>query len=90
MLSILLVLCGLGSLVCWIMVLIPLFKEKGALHGILGILCSLYAFIWGWMNAGRLGIKNMMIIWSILILVSIVLNVMVTSAAVSQMQVQPQ
>ena len=46
----------------------------GVLHGILGIICSLYPFIWGWMNADRLNIKNTMIYWSIAIVVSIILN----------------
>jgi hypothetical protein len=31
------------------------------LKGILGVFCGLYAFIWGWMNAGRLGLKNIML-----------------------------
>ena len=30
-------LVGIGSLICWVMVLIRLFKAKGALHGSLGI-----------------------------------------------------
>ena len=51
--------------------------------GILGILlwlgcliCGLYTFIWGWINANRLNIKNIMIIWTLLIIVSIIVNVM--------------
>ena len=56
---------GLGSLVCLILVLVKLFQEKGVLHGILGLLCSLYPFIWGWLNAGRLNIRNIMIIWTV-------------------------
>ena len=72
MLGILALLCGLGSLVCAIIVLVKLFQEKGALHGILGFICGLYTFIWGWMNAGRLGIKNIMMIWTLLIILYIV------------------
>ena len=67
-------LIGLGNLVCFIIVLIKLFKEKGVLHGILGIVCGLYTFIWGWMESGRLGIKNIMLIWTALFVLSIVLN----------------
>ena len=62
------------ALVCWIMVLIPLFKEKGVGHGILGIICGLYPFIWGWMNVTRLNIKNVMIIWSVCLVLGIILN----------------
>lgn len=64
----------LGCLICGIIVLIKLFQDKGILHGILGFICMLYTFIWGWMNATRLGIKNIMIIWTLLILLSIVVN----------------
>jgi uncharacterized membrane protein HdeD (DUF308 family) len=69
-------LVGLVSFVCGIMVLIKLFKEKGALHGILGIIsCLIYPFIWGWINAGRLNIKNIMIIWTVCWIASVVLVV---------------
>ena len=69
-------LVSLGSLVCFVIVLIKLFQQKGALHGILGLICGLYTFIWGWMESGKLGIKNIMLAWTALIIVSIVLGVM--------------
>jgi hypothetical protein len=65
---------ALASLVCWIIVLIKLFQEKGPLHGVLGILCGLYPFIWGWMNVNRLGIMMWMVIWSVAIVLSAVGN----------------
>jgi hypothetical protein len=52
-------------LVCWIMVLIPTFKEN-VLYGILGILCGLFAFVWGWVRVKQYGIKNVMVAWTIL------------------------
>lgn len=70
-------LVGLGSLVCFIMVVIKLFQQKGVLHGILGIICGLYTFIWGWMNAASLNIKKVMLIWTVLLVVGIILNVLV-------------
>ena len=76
MLGILALLVGLGSLVCLIIVVIKLFQEKGILHGILGLLCGIYTFIWGWMNAGRLNIRNLMLIWTVLIVLGIILNMM--------------
>ena len=54
-----------GMLVCTIMVLIPLFKTKGVLHGILGIICGLYPFIWGWIHAKELNLSKIMLIWSV-------------------------
>ncbi len=74
MLGILGMILWLGCIICLIMVLIKLFQEKGALHGILGLICGLYTFIWGWMNATRLNIKNIMMIWTLLIILSVIIN----------------
>ena len=74
MLGILGMLCWLGCVICFIIVLIKLFQENGVLHGILGLICSLYTFIWGWINAGRLNIKNIMMIWTVLIILGMVLG----------------
>ena len=66
---------GLINIIVFIIVLIKLFQNEGALKGILGLICSLYTFIWGWMNASRLGIRNIMLIWTALIILGIILNV---------------
>jgi hypothetical protein len=73
--SIVLLLLLLGSIVCWIMVLIRMFKDAGVVHGIIGILCSLYAFIWGWMNAGKLGLRNLMLAWTAILVLYIILAI---------------
>jgi hypothetical protein len=62
--------------ICFVIVLIKLFQNEGALKGILGLICGLYTFIWGWMNATKLNIMNIMLIWTILLIASIVINVM--------------
>ncbi len=77
-------LAGLVSIVCWIMTLIAMFQDKqdgGTLKGVLGIICALWAFIWGWMHAGRLGRKNVMIAWTIAIILGGIGNVMAIGAA---------
>lgn len=63
------------SLVCWIKVLIALFKKEGAGLGILGILCNIYAFIWGWMKSTELGLKKTMVWWTISIIGAIVVGI---------------
>jgi len=75
MLQILNILVTIGSIICFIIVLVKLFQTEGVLQGILGLICSLWTFIWGWMNAGKLGIKNLMLIWTVLILLGIILGV---------------
>lgn len=64
----------IGSVICFIIVLVKMFQTAGVLQGILGLICGLWCFIWGWMNAGKLGIKNIMLIWTVLILLNIVLG----------------
>ena len=76
MLGILALLVGLGSLACFVIVLIKLFQNEGVLQGIIGLICGLYTFIWGWMNASKLNIRNLMLIWTVLIVISLILNVM--------------
>lgn len=61
----------IGAFVCQIMVLIKMFQTEGPLYGILGLLCGIYALIWGWMNADKLNIKNIMMAWTGLLVVGI-------------------
>ena len=55
----------LASTVSAIIVLIKLFQAKGALHGILGLFCGIYTFIWGWINAKSLNLMKPMLIWTL-------------------------
>jgi hypothetical protein len=71
----------IGSLVCFILVLIAMFKNGQTQMGIASIvLCfccgigMLIAFIMGWVNATRWGIKNVMIFWTALIVINVILN----------------
>lgn len=66
---------GLGSLICFIIVLIKQFQTAGVVHGIIGIItCGIWTFIWGWMNASNLNIKNIMLIWTVLIVAGLVIR----------------
>lgn len=70
--SILSVVGGIGSLICLIMVLIKMFPAEGPLKGILAIICTLYAFIWGWMNASRFNMQNVMYAWTGCIVLAVI------------------
>ena len=76
LLSLLLILVVIGSIICWVMVLIKLFQNEGPLWGILGIICGLYALIWGWMNADKYNIRKIVMIWTALVVAMIVLQVL--------------
>jgi hypothetical protein len=72
---IVLLLLGLAGLVMAILVLIKQFQNGGAVQGIIGIVtCFIWTFIWGWINAGRLSIRNLMLIWTAVILLRIILG----------------
>lgn len=68
-----LVLINLLCLVFFFIVLVKLFKNEGALKGILGFFCSIYPFIWGWMKHKQLGMTKIMATWSILTVLGIVM-----------------
>ena len=70
----------IGSLLAWvagIVVLIKLFQQEGVLKGILGLICMLYTYIWGWQKIKdpELKLQTWMYIWTGAILLGIVLNV---------------
>ena len=65
----------LVAFVLQILVVVKMFQNAGALHGILGLICGLYALVWGWMNANKYGIKNLMIAWTGLLILIIILNI---------------
>ncbi len=84
-LSILYFLVSLAALVLAILVLIKLFQKEGALKGILGIICMLYTFIWGWMNAKGLNITNLMWGWTACIIVMVILQLVMGPSTMGQL-----
>jgi hypothetical protein len=74
-------LAGLGSLICWILVLIKLFPAEGVGLGILGIICGLYTFIWGWQHADENNQRQLMMIWTVCFIAGIILNVLTRGMA---------
>lgn len=65
---------GLVSFVVGLVVLIKLFQKEGALKGILGFICMLYTYIWGWRNAKEQNLTTMMWIWTGVIIVSAIVG----------------
>jgi hypothetical protein len=63
--------CLLGFVICWIVVLVNLFGQ-GILHGVLGLFPP-FAFLYGWVRADSLGVRKVMLLWTILAAVLCVL-----------------
>jgi hypothetical protein len=72
------------AFVCGVMVLIKLFQQEGALKGILGLICMLYTYIWGWQNIKKeeLQLKTWMYVWTGAIILGVILNII--SSVVAQ------
>jgi len=66
---------GLVAFILQIIIVIKIFQNDGALKGILGLICGLYALIWGWQNADRLNIRNVVMGYTGLLILAIILNV---------------
>ena len=62
--------CGLGSLVCFVLVIVQMFSNGESTMGIVSLvtlLCGiggLIAFVYGWMRSGAWGIQNIMYAWT--------------------------
>ena len=74
------------SLILFFVVLIKLFKNEGALKGILGFFCGIYTFIWGWMKHKQLAMTRLMTVWSLMILLPFVLIPVVGVSSLLEMQ----
>jgi len=69
---------GIAGIVVWvigIVVVIKLFQKEGVMKGILGLICMLYTFYWGWKNAKEQNLTTMMWIWTGIIVVSFIVGV---------------
>ena len=66
---------GLVSFVVGLVILIKLFQTEGVLKGILGFICMLYTYIWGWQHAKAQNLTTMMWIWTGVIVVSMIVSV---------------
>jgi hypothetical protein len=68
-----------------LVVLVALFKTEGVLKGILGLICMLYTYIWGWMHVKNedLKLRTWMLVWTGAIVLGIILNVIGTMQAIA-------
>jgi len=69
-------LLAIVGLIMFIVVIIKLFKTGGALKGVLGIICVIYPFIWGWVKHKKLKITRVMVLWTLCIVIPPVIGSM--------------
>jgi photosystem II stability/assembly factor-like uncharacterized protein len=59
------VVSAIGALVCFIWVLIRLFRARGIWWALVGFLFGPYAFVWGWLDAHRRKHRRLVIVWTV-------------------------
>jgi len=74
-------LAGLVSWVAGLWMVYLMFKKKGILHGILGLLFIIYPFIWGLIHFKEADIKKPMTVWLIAIAAGIILGIIGAATA---------
>ena len=74
------------SLVIFFIVLIKLFKNEGALKGVLGFFCGIYTFIWGWLKHKQLAMTKMMTVWSLMVVLPFILIPVMGVSSLLEMQ----
>jgi len=67
---------GFIAFVAGIFVLVKLFQQEGFVKGLLGLICMVYTFIWGWQNIGKeeLKLKTWMYVWTGAIILGIIIG----------------
>jgi hypothetical protein len=82
LIGLLAVVCGIGSLVCLILVIVKMFQKGDTTMGIVCIvttvLCgigALITFVYGWMKSGEWDTKNIMLAWTGSIVLGVLLQV---------------
>jgi thiol:disulfide interchange protein len=73
-----------------IWLLVRMFQVKGALHGILGLLCGLYLLIWAISNMSAANLKKPLLMWLIGTILAVVGQVAAMPALIEEAQKQQQ
>ena len=68
----------LATLGLGLYVLVLLYKDKGIGHALLGFFISPYAYIWGWINAKRLQMIDIMAVWTIVSILAVAFPVVIS------------
>jgi hypothetical protein len=74
MFGILGMLCGIGAWVCSILVGVQAIKRQQMAVGIISIICTIVGLVYGWMKANEWGIRQLMLIFTLLFVLAIVFN----------------
>lgn len=59
-------------------ILFLMYREKGLGHAVLGFLITPYSYVWGWVNAKRLKIFDIMIFWTIITIIAVIFPIVIS------------
>lgn len=70
-------LMSLVSLGCLLFTVYKMYQSEGVLRAVLGFICALYGFIWGWMhNKEHENLSTVMYVWTGAIIASMVFQIL--------------
>jgi hypothetical protein len=59
-------------------VLLLMYREKGLGHAVLGFIITPYSYVWGWLNAKRLKIIDIMFFWTVIMIIAIIFPIVIS------------
>ena len=74
--------CGadIAMVLCQLVVVGKIIRSEGLVAGVFGLLCGLYAMIWGWRHRKEHDIAGVMALWTTLFVIGGVLQLIVFEA----------
>jgi hypothetical protein len=83
---------GIGSLVCFVLVVVEMFKREQTGLGIACIVLifcgigGIIAFVYGWIKANEWGLQKIMLAWTVCLVVGIAVNVMLVGVGATMVR----
>ena len=63
----------LGTLACFLTVLVRQFQSAGVFSGVIGIVTfGIWTFIWGWINAREENLLSLMLLWTLFVVIRLI------------------
>lgn len=61
------------------------YTHQSILHALLGFFIPIYGYIWGWLNARRLDMMDIMVFWTVFTLLAIIFPIAISFQTISQL-----
>ena len=70
------ILLYLANVACWLYVLLKIFQDRATIPGVVGLIFWPFAFVYGWAKSIDLGIRHVMLGWTLLLIAAVVVSIL--------------